>query len=132
MVRDVAVIILLCLGGFLLFRGLPGVLQMIVARGWKPVPGTVVEDGGSVAYTYEVAGRTYIGDRVVFGTPPGFGALLGGIAEGQAGRYEPGQRVEVFVHPVNPRQSVLSRSAPSSLVISTAAVAVLALAVAQL
>lgn len=68
------------------------------------------------AYSYQVGGTTYGGRRAAFGTPLGFGMGLGGIASAQAARYAPGQQIDVWVDPANPANSVLRRSASSSVV----------------
>lgn len=78
-----------------------------------------------VAYQYQVHGQTFVGQRAAFGTPLGFGMGLGRIASAQASRYAPGQHVDVWVDPKNPMNSVLRRSAPSSLVMTVLGVAVL-------
>jgi Protein of unknown function (DUF3592) len=151
MAGSVTGIILLVLGAFLLFRGLPGVLQLVRARRWRRVPGQVVGSGvqgylgqagaghqraafrrAAIAYTYEVEGRAYTGMRVAFGTPLGLGAGLGAVAAAQAARYEPGAEVGVWVDPREPANSVLRRSAPSSLVMTVAGAAVLVPAVLSL
>ncbi|OBB36540.1 DUF3592 domain-containing protein [Mycobacterium sp. 852002-51961_SCH5331710] len=135
---------LLIIGIFLLFRGLPGVLQLLGALGWQRVPGNMLgagvagyqtQAGGGrmganvarsvVGYQYQVGGQTFVGQRAAFGTPLGFGMGLGGIASAQASRYAPGQTVDVWVDPNNPMNSVLRRSAPSSLVMTALGVAVL-------
>ncbi len=135
---------LLIIGIFLLFRGLPGVLQLLGALGWQRVPGTMLGSGVAgyqtqagggrtganvarsvVAYQYQLNGQTFVGQRAAFGTPLGFGMGLGGIASAQASRYAPGQTVDVWVDPANPMNSVLRRSAPSSLVMTVLGVAVL-------
>lgn len=142
---------LLIIGIFLLFRGLPGVLQLLGALGWQRVPGTMLGSGVAgyqtqagagrmganvqrsvVAYQYQVNGQTFVGQRAAFGTPFGFGMGLGGIASAQASRYAPGQTVDVWVDPKNPMNSVLRRSAPSSLVMTALGVAVLIAAVISL
>ncbi|OBB77100.1 DUF3592 domain-containing protein [Mycobacterium sp. 852014-52144_SCH5372336] len=135
---------LLIIGIFLLFRGLPGVLQLIGALGWQQVSGVMLGSGVAgyqtqagagrmganvqrsvVAYQYQLNGQTFVGQRAAFGTPLGFGMGLGGIASAQASRYAPGQPVDVWVDPKNPMNSVLRRSAPSSLVMTALGVAVL-------
>lgn len=135
---------LLIIGIFLLFRGLPGVLQLLGALGWQRVPATMLGSGVAgyqtqagggrmganvqrsvVGYQYHVGGQTFVGQRAAFGTPLGFGMGLGGIASAQAARYAPGQTVDVWVDPNNPMNSVLRRSAPSSLVMTALGVAVL-------
>ena len=77
------------------------------------------------AYSYEVGGQGYRGHRATFGTPVGFGMGLGRLAAAQAGRYEPGEAVEVWVDPADPSNSVLRRSAPSSIALATLGVALL-------
>lgn len=135
---------LLIIGIFLLFRGLPGVLQLLGALAWHRVPGTMLDSGVAgyrtqaggghaganvkrsvVAYQYHLNGQAFVGQRAAFGTPLGFGMGLGGIASAQASRYAPGQPVDVWVDPNNPMNSVLRRSAPSSLVMTALGVAVL-------
>lgn len=135
---------LLIVGGFLLFRGLPGVLQLIGALGWQQIPGIMLGSGVAgyqtqaggghlganvqravVAYQYQLHGQTFVGQRAAFGTPLGFGMGLGRIPSAQASRYAPGQHVDVWVDPKNPMNSVLRRSAPSSLVMTALGVAVL-------
>lgn len=135
---------LLIIGLFLLFRGLPGVLQLLGAQGWQRVPGVMLGSGVAgyqtqagggharanvqrsvVAYQYQLNGQSFVGQRAAFGTPLGFGMGLGGIASAQASRYAPGQQVEVWVDPKNPMNSVLRRSAPSSLVMAVLGVVVL-------
>ncbi|WP_157897540.1 DUF3592 domain-containing protein [Mycolicibacterium rutilum] len=139
---------LLIIGTVLLFRGLPGVLQLIGALGWQRVPGTLLGSGVAgyqtqaggghaganvqrsvVAYQYHVNGAPFVGQRAAFGTPLGFGMGLGGIASAQASRYAPGQPVDVWVDPRNPANSVLRRSAPSSLVLTAIGAALLVAAV---
>ncbi|MGV0788371.1 DUF3592 domain-containing protein [Mycolicibacterium sp. XJ2] len=135
---------LLIIGTFLLFRGLPGVLQLLGALGWQRVPGVMLGAGVAgyqtqagagrmganvqrsvVAFQYQLNGQTFVGQRAAFGTPLGFGMGPGGIASAQASRYAPGQPVEVWVDPKNPMNSVLRRSAPSSLVMTVLGLAVL-------
>ncbi|KUI15402.1 hypothetical protein AU191_06720 [Mycolicibacterium acapulense] len=135
---------LLIIGTFLLFRGLPGVAQLLGALDWQQVPGVMLGSGVAgyqtqpgaghaganvqrsvVAYQYQLNGHTFVGQRAAFGTPLGFGMGLGGIASAQASRYAPGQPVDVWVDPKNPMNSVLRRSAPSSLVMTAVGVAVL-------
>lgn len=135
---------LLIIGAFLLFRGLPGVTQLLGSLSWHRAPilmlgsgvaGYQTQAGGGhaganvqrsvVAYQYQVHGQTFVGQRGAFGTPLGFGMGLGGIASAQAARYTPGQPVDIWVDPTNPINSVLRRSAPSSLVMTALAVAVL-------
>ncbi|MDX1883250.1 DUF3592 domain-containing protein [Mycolicibacterium sp. 120270] len=142
---------LLIIGGFLLVRGLPGVLQLLGALSWQRVPGVMLASGvagyqtqaggGHVganvqrsvfAYQYQMHGQTFVGQRAAFGTPLGFGMGLGGIAAAQASRYAPGQPVEVWVDPKNPMNSVLRRSAPSSLVMTAIGVVVLIVAAVSL
>lgn len=142
---------LLIIGIFLLFRGLPGVLQLLGALGWQRASGIMLGSGVAgyqtqagagrmsanvqrsvVAYQYQVNGQTFVGQRAAFGAPVGFGMGLGGIASAQASRYAPGQTVDVWVDPKNPMDSVLRRSAPSSLVMTTLGVAVLIAAVISL
>jgi uncharacterized membrane protein HdeD (DUF308 family) len=137
-------ILLLFLGGFFLIRGLPGVMQLIPARSWQRVPGTMLGAGSAAyrtqatsghmganvqravfAYSYEVGGQAYRGHRAAFGTPLGFGMGLGRIAAAQAGRYAPGEAVDVWVDPANPSNAVLRRSAPSSIVLAVLGVALL-------
>lgn len=137
----------LCLlGTILLLRGLPGVLQLAGAWRWRRVSGRVLGAGvvgysgapgaghgrarfqrGAVTYSYSVDGREYLGSRIAFGTPVGFG--VGALARAQVAGYEPGQTVDVWVHPRRPDRSVLRRRAPSSLVIASIGAAVLALGV---
>jgi uncharacterized protein DUF3592 len=141
---NVTGIILLFLGGFFLIRGLPGVMQLLRARSWQRVPGTMLGSGSAgyrtqatagrmsanvqravFAYSYEVGGQAYRGHRAAFGTPLGFGMGLGGIASAQAGRYAPGEAVDVWLDPANPSNAVLRRSAPSSIVLTMLGVALL-------
>src|SRR4030095_9959471 len=121
------------LGAILLLRGLPGVVQLAGAFRWRRVSGRVLGAGvvgysgapgaghgrarfqrGAVTYSYSIDGREYLGSRVAFGTPVGFGAGLGALARAQVAGYEPGQAVDVWVHPRQPDRSVLRRRAPSS------------------
>jgi hypothetical protein len=151
MAESVTGIILAVLAGFLLLRGLPGALALLAARGWREVPATIVGSGvqryaqrvgneggmaamkrATVAYTYEVDGRTYTGTRAAFGAPVGFGAGLGGIAEAQAARHEPGATVTAWIDPANPANSVLRRSAPSSVVMTGLGLVVAVLGVLSL
>lgn len=144
MAGSVTGIILLFLGGFFLIRGLPGVAQLLRARSWQRVPGTMLGSGTAgyrtqataghqrayveravFVYSYEVGGQTYRGHRAAFGTPLGFGMGLGGIASAQASRYEPGEAVDVWVDPTDPSNAVLRRSAPSSIVLAALGVALL-------
>jgi hypothetical protein len=141
---NVTGIILLFLAVFFLFRGLPGVMQMLRARSWQRVAGTMLGSGTAgyrtqatgghmganvqravFAYRYEVDGRTYAGHRAAFGTPLGFGMGLGGIATVHAGRYSPGDAVDVWVDPANPSNSVLRRSANTALALAALGVALL-------
>jgi hypothetical protein len=135
-------IILLFLGGFLLVRGLPGVVELVRARAWRRVPGTVLGSGVAgyqtqatgghmganvrravLAYRYEFDGRTYTGHRAAFGSPLGFGMGLAAIASAQAARYEFGEEVDVWVDPADPSKAVLRRSATSSMLIAALGVA---------
>jgi hypothetical protein len=112
---NVTEIALLFLGGFFLFRGLPGVMQLLRARSWQRVQGTMLGSGTAgyrtqatgghmganvrravFAYSYEVGGRTFTGHRAGFGTPLGFGMGLGGIAAAHASRYAPGEAIDVW------------------------------------
>jgi hypothetical protein len=148
---NVTGIILLFLGGFLLFRGLPGVLQVLRARSWQRVPGTMLGSGTAgyrtratgghmganvrravFAYSYEVGGRAYRGHRAAFGTPLGFGMGLGGIAAAHAGRYAPGEVIDVWVDPADPSNSVLRRTATPSLVLAALGMALLVAAILSL
>jgi Protein of unknown function (DUF3592) len=141
---NVTGIILLFLGGFFLIRGLPGVMQLLRARSWQRVPGTMLASGSvgyrtqatsgrmganvqraAFLYSYEVGGQAYRGHRAAFGTPLGFGMGLGRIATAQAGRYAPGGAVDVWVDPSNPSNAVLRRSAPSSIVLTLLGAALL-------
>ncbi|MCV7278342.1 hypothetical protein H7J88_01615 [Mycolicibacterium flavescens] len=73
---------LLIIGAVLLFRGLPGVIQLIGALEWQRVPGTLLGSGVAgyqtqargghaganvqrsvVAYQYELNGRRFVGQR---------------------------------------------------------------------
>lgn len=147
---NVTGIILLFLGGFLLLRGLPGVLEVLRARSWRKVPGTILGSGVAgyqtspggghgrapmqhavFAYSYEYGGHIYSGHRAAFGTPLGFGMGLGAIASQHAARYTPGQQVDVWVDPANPANSVLRRSASSSLLFAVIGAVVLIAAVAS-
>ncbi len=142
MAGNVTGIILLFLGGFFLIRGLPGVMQLLRARSWRRVRGTMLGSGSAgyrthatgghmganvqravFAYSYDVGGQAYRGHRAAFGTPLGFGMGLGRIAAAQAGRYAPGEAVDVWVDPANPSNAVLRRSAPSSIVLAMLGVA---------
>ena len=144
MAGNVTGIILLFLGGFFLIRGLPGVTQVLRARSWRRVRGTILGSGSVgyrtqatgghmganvqravLAYTYEVGGQAYRGHRAGFGTPLGFGMGLGRIATAQAGRYAPGEAVDVWVDPTKPSNAVLRRSATASMVLATLGVALL-------
>lgn len=135
-------IILLSLAVFLLIRGLPGVLALLRARAWHKVPGTVLGSGVTgyrtqatgghmganvqravLAYRYEVDGTTYAGHRAAFGTPLGFGMGLGAIASAHAGRYAPGDEVDVWIDPADPSRAVLRRSAHTSVLITALGVA---------
>ncbi|KUI22735.1 hypothetical protein AU193_10560 [Mycobacterium sp. GA-1285] len=135
---------LLIIGAFLLFRGLPGVVQLLGSLSWQRAPGVMLGSGVAgyqtqaggghaganvkrsvVAYQYQVDGQTFVGQRGAFGTPLGFGMGLSGIASAQAARYRPGQPVDIWVDPKNPMNSVLRRSAPSSLVMTTLGVVLL-------
>jgi Protein of unknown function (DUF3592) len=148
---NVTGIILLFVGGFLLLRGLPGVVQVLGARDWERVSGTVLGSGvagyqtqatgghmganvqrAAIAYRYDIGGQTYTGNRATFGTPLGFGMGLGGIASAQAKRYAPGEEVDVWVDPGDPSRTVLRRSAPSSTVIAALGVALLIVGVLSL
>jgi hypothetical protein len=148
---NVTGIILLFLGGFFLIRGLPGAVQMLRSRSWQRVQGTMLGSGTAVyrtqatgghmgadvqravfAYRYEVGGQTFTGQRAAFGTPVGFGMGLGAIASAQAGRYAPGDAVDVWVDPADPSKSVLRRRAPSSLVLSLLGLALLVIGVVSL
>jgi uncharacterized membrane protein HdeD (DUF308 family) len=141
---NVTGIILLFLGAFFVIRGLPGVVQLLRARTWQRVRGTMLGSGVAgyqtqatgghmganvqravFAYSYEVGGQTYTGHRAAFGTPLGFGMGLGGIASAQAGRYAPGEQVDVWVDPGDPSNAVLRRGAPSSMVLAALGVALL-------
>lgn len=151
MADSVTGIILLVLAGFLLLRGGPGLLKLLASRSWAEVPGTIVgsgvqtyltEAGGGqgraasqrsvVAYAYEVGGNSYTGERAAFGAPLGFGGGLGGVARAQARQHEPGATVTVWVDPKNPADSVLRRSAPSSVAMVAIGVVVLALGLLNL
>jgi hypothetical protein len=144
-------IILLFLAVFLLIGGLPGVMALIRASSWLRVPGQILGSGvagyqtqagaghvganmqrAAVGYSYQTNGQSYVGQRAAFGTPLGFGMGLGGIASAQAARYTPGQQVEVWVDPANPMNSVLRRSAPSSVVLAALGVALLGVATVSL
>ena len=144
-------IILLFVGGFFVIRGLPGVVELLRSLSWQRVPGIMLGSGVAgyhtaagdghgrayvqqavFAYSYQAGGRTYTGQRAAFGTPLGFGMGLGAIASAHAARYTPGQQVGVWVDPANPANSVLRRSATSSVVFTAIGVAVLIAAVVSL
>jgi hypothetical protein len=76
-----------------------------------------------LAHRYEVDGTTYTGHRAAFGTPLGFGMGLGAIASAHAGRYAPGDEVDVWVDPANPSKAVLRRTAHTSMLITALGVA---------
>jgi hypothetical protein len=151
MASSVTGIILLVLAAFLLLRGTPGVIELLQSRGWREVPGTIVGSGvqtymsqaggghgrsqmarASVAYVYEAGGRQFTGTRIGFGAPVGLGMGLGGLARAQADRYPAGAQVTVWVDPHDPASAVLRRSAPESLVMTLAGVAVAILGVLNL
>ena len=151
MASSVTGIILLVLAVILLFRGVPGVLALLASRSWTEVPGTIVASGvqsgltqagdahgrarvtqAVVTYSYEAGGQTLMGNRAAFGTPLSFGMGLGGIASAQSARHEPGAGVTVWVDPRNPANSVLRRSAPSSVVLTAIGLAVLVLGLLSL
>jgi len=125
-------LIALCLGGgfFILGAGLAifGFVQRKKAKvteTWPTASGSIVssrldqrahtdyEDGHTststsytpiVEYTYEVAGRTYQGNRVF----PGAGMSYDhGTAQGIVNRYQPGGMVMVHYNPADPIQAVL-------------------------
>ena len=142
MAGNVTGIILLFLGGFLLVRGSPGVAQLLRARTWERVRGTMLGSGVAgyqtqatggrmganvrravFSYRYEVGGRAFTGHRATFGTPLGFGMGLGGIASRQASQYAPGEQIDVWVDPADHSNAVLRRSATSSLVLAALGVA---------
>ena len=144
-------IIQLVIAAFLLLRGGPGVLALLASRSWQEVPGTIVGSGvqsgltqagdahgrarvtqAVVTYAYEAGGQTLTGNRAAFGTPLSFGAGLGRIASAQSARHEPGASVTVWVDPRNPGNSVLRRSAPSSVVMVAIGAVVLALGLLNL
>lgn len=135
----VTAIILLVFGGILLLRGLPGVAELIASRGWRSVPGQITGSGvqsymthagggegrapvqsAVVGYVYEVDGHRFAGNRATFGSPLGYGMGLGGIAASHAAAYQAGDQVTVWADPHDPRNSVLRRAAPSSVVITAA------------
>ena len=151
MASSVTGIILLVLAGFLLLRGGPGVLALLASRSWTEVPGTIVGSGvqtyltqagggqgrasaqrSVVAYTYEAGGQTHTGSRAAFGAPLGFGAGLGAVARAQARQHEPGTEVTVWVDPRDHANSVLRRTAPSSVVMTAIGLVVLVLGLTSL
>ena|SRR2546421_3002460 len=64
-----------------------------------------------VAYTYEVAGREWHGNRVAFGHEP-FGSY--GDVQPRMERYVEGTEVTVYYDPADPSQAVLERGAASA------------------
>ncbi len=105
-------------GGTGLFFLLPAA-QVVKARAWHAVRCTIDSSevrshsgddsttySVSVAYRYEIAGKTYRGNRYQF---------LGGSSSGQEGkqqvvdRYPPGSEASCFVNPQDPYDAVLER-----------------------
>lgn len=144
MAFSVGGLVLIGLGLFFLFRGLPGLFRAVAAVGWRRAEGQVLGAGtlgytgraggghgrtrmvrGAVTYRYVYDGREYVGDRLSFGTPIGLNPALASLAG--ASRYEAGQAVTVFVDPQDPSRSVLRRSAPSSVVFAVMGAGFLAL-----
>ena len=148
---SVTAIILFFLGSFFLLRGVPGVVQMLGARSWVEVPGTIAVsevqgytgrsgplhgrsnfNQAMVAYSYQYEGQVYAGHRASLGGRLGYGNVLKSISESQAARRSPGQQVGVSVDPADPTKSTLDRNAPVSIVMTAIGVAVLVLAVLSL
>jgi len=127
-----SLLIALCLGGvfFILGAGLAifGFVQRKKAKAtetWPTASGSIVSsrldqrthtDIGEwhtststsytpiVEYTYEIAGRTYQGNRVFPGTSMSYDH---GTAQGIVNRYQPGAAVTVHYDPADPTQAVL-------------------------
>ena len=151
MAGSVTGIILLVLGGFLMVRGWPGMLGTIQARRWDAVQGTITASGvqgysgmpggghgrarfarAGVAYTYEVDGMTYTGNRITFGAPLGFGAGLQGAAAKQAARRSPGDPVAVWHDPRDASRSVLHPVDYTSMLLFDVGVALVVIGVLSL
>jgi hypothetical protein len=148
---SVTAIILLFLAGFLLILGVPGLVEMVAARRWVEVPGTIAMSGvggytgrsgprhsptqynqAVVAYSYQYGGQVYGGQRLTLGRRVGYGSPLRGISEGQAARLQPGQAVTVWVDPDHPERCTLDRRAPVSVIMSMSGLAALVLALFSL
>jgi hypothetical protein len=114
-------------GVYLIYRAVKSTQESKASQSWPSTVGHVVEarvreststdsDGDSqtryspyVKYEYDVAGRSYLGERLVFGPiatsprPNKIQAVLG--------RYPPGTQVTVYYDPENPKDAVLERRA---------------------
>ena len=112
------------LGAVFLFLGMRSVNAARASRAWPSVRGKVTSSqlmrGGSrsrpfysahVAYTFDVNGQSYSGDKVSFGNPR---SNSSGKQQAIVDRYREGQEVEVFYNPAQPREAVLERRTSSS------------------
>ena len=101
--------------------------QLALSQWWAAVPCTILSSGlkwqdtggkrhtTAVAYSYEVGGKTYQGDRQQFGPAEWY---KHGSREREAAvtaRYPVGAGATCYVNPRNPADSVLERSVSASL-----------------
>jgi hypothetical protein len=121
------VLILLALGGGLIFYGLRSRQKAESSQSWPGTAGQITrsevkqsantdDDGNtsyayfpSVEYTYQVAGQTYTSKRLVFGALKGSGSSATVAKELE--QYPIGGQVTVYYNPEKPGEAVLERKA---------------------
>lgn len=96
------------------------------SRDWPSTPGTVESAqvamrsegnerklfAAQIRYRYDVAGRSFAGERVSFESGP---SPNRGLAEAIVQRYAPGSAVRVFYDPAQPQRAVLEPGGSSLL-----------------
>lgn len=111
--------------GLLVWMAIIPLSRVVAARGWQPVPCTVVSSqvtthtdsdgttyGVEVVYAYEVSGQRYTSDRRSFG--------IDGSSSGYKGKkrfvdaHPPGLAMTCYVDPADPREAVLERGVARS------------------
>ena len=121
------VLVLLALGGGLIFYGLRSRQKAEASQSWPSTTGQIIrsevkqsantdDDGNtsysyypSVEYTYQITGQTYTSKRLVFGALKGYGSSAKAVADLQP--YSLGGQVTVYYNPENPSEAVLERKA---------------------
>lgn len=121
------VLILLALGGGLIFYGYRSRQKAEASQSWPSTSGQITrsevkrssstDDDGhttysyypSVEYTYQVSGQAYSSKRMVFGALKGYSNPAKAEADLQA--YPLGEQITVYYDPEKPSEAVLERKA---------------------